>query len=57
MANPFVHIELDTTDHKKAKEFYGQLLQWELKDMDMGPMGTYTTNARCAVAVDSLHSR
>jgi hypothetical protein len=43
MANPFVHIELDTTDHQKAKEFYSQLLQWELKDVDMGPMGTYTT--------------
>src|SRR5689334_14905420 len=43
MANPFVHIELDTTDHGKAKEFYGQLFRWELKDMDMGPMGTYTT--------------
>ena len=43
MANPFVHIELDTTDHRKAKEFYGQLFQWELKDVDMGPMGTYTT--------------
>jgi predicted enzyme related to lactoylglutathione lyase len=43
MANPFVHIELNTTDHQKAKDFYGKLLQWELKDMDMGPMGTYTT--------------
>ena len=43
MANPFVHIELNTTDPKQAKEFYGELFQWELKDMDMGPMGTYTT--------------
>ena len=43
MGNAFVHIELDTNDHQKAKEFYGQLFQWELKDMDMGPMGTYTT--------------
>ena len=43
MANPFVHIELDTSNHTKAKEFYGRLLQWDLKDMDMGPMGTYTT--------------
>src|SRR3954463_16642411 len=42
MANPFVHIELDTTDHEKARSFYGQLFQWELKDVDMGPMGTYT---------------
>ncbi len=42
MANPFVHIELNTTDHRQAKEFYGQLFQWELKDMDMGAHGTYT---------------
>ena len=43
MANPFVHNELNTSDHPKAREFYGKLFQWELKDMDMGPMGTYTT--------------
>ncbi len=42
MPNPFVHIELNTTDHKKAKEFYGQLFRWELSDMDMGEHGTYT---------------
>jgi predicted enzyme related to lactoylglutathione lyase len=41
MANPFVHIELSTDDAGKAKEFYGQLLDWKLEDMDMGPM-TYT---------------
>jgi len=42
MPNPFVHIELNTTDHRRAKEFYGQLFQWELRDMDMGAHGTYT---------------
>jgi predicted enzyme related to lactoylglutathione lyase len=42
MANPFVHIELNTTDPKQAKEFYGELLKWDLQDRDMGPMGTYT---------------
>jgi uncharacterized protein len=42
MANPFVHIELNTTDHAKAKAFYGKLFQWDLKDMDMGAHGTYT---------------
>ncbi len=41
MPNPFVHIELNTTDHRRAKEFYGQLFQWDLKDMDMGEHGTY----------------
>jgi predicted enzyme related to lactoylglutathione lyase len=41
MANPFVHIELVSTDVKKAKSFYGSLFDWELKDVDMGTM-TYT---------------
>ena len=41
MGNPFVHIELHTGDTQKAKDFYGQLLDWKLEDMDMGSM-TYT---------------
>ena len=42
MANPFVHVELNTTDVDKAKKFYGQLFDWELEDMKMGPSDTYT---------------
>src|SRR6266550_7812072 len=42
MANPFVHVELATTDVDKAKAFYGKLFDWQLKDEDMGPGGTYT---------------
>lgn len=42
MANPFVHVELNTTDPHKAKGFYGQLFDWKMEDMDMGPGGTYT---------------
>lgn len=42
MANPFVHVELNTTDTDKAKEFYSQLFDWQLEDMSMGPSGTYT---------------
>jgi len=42
MANPFVHVELNTTDVGKAKEFYRQLFDWKLEDMEMGPSGTYT---------------
>jgi uncharacterized protein len=42
MANPFVHVELNTTDPKNAKEFYGELLKWDMRDMEMGPSGTYT---------------
>jgi len=42
MANPFVHVELNTTNLAKAKEFYGKLFAWELEDVQMGPGETYT---------------
>ncbi len=42
MANPFVHIELTTTDRKKSKSFYGALFDWNLEDVDMGGGMTYT---------------
>ena len=32
MANPFVHIELLTTDMGKAKEFYSKLFDWKLEE-------------------------
>jgi len=41
MANPFVHVELNTTDVDKAKAFYGKLFAWQLEDVPMGDM-TYT---------------
>jgi len=41
MANPFVHVELNTTDLSKAKEFYGKLFDWKLEDMPVGD-GMYT---------------
>jgi predicted enzyme related to lactoylglutathione lyase len=41
MANPFVHVELSTTDVEKAKAFYGKLFAWTLEDVPMGDM-TYT---------------
>ena len=41
MANPFVHVELNTTDVPKAKDFYGNLFGWKLEDVTM-PNGTYT---------------
>ena len=41
MSNPFVHVELMSTDVGKAKAFYGKLFDWKLEDMDMGDM-TYT---------------
>src|SRR5450755_594999 len=41
MANPFVHVELNTSDLAKAKGFYGKLFDWKLEDMPM-PSGTYT---------------
>jgi predicted enzyme related to lactoylglutathione lyase len=42
MANPFVHVELSTTDVSKAKSFYGALFDWKLEDVEMGPGFTYT---------------
>ena len=33
MANPFVHVELMTTDVVKAKEFYSGLFDWKLEDI------------------------
>jgi len=41
MANPFVHVELNTTDLDKAKAFYTKLFAWKLEDMPM-PGGSYT---------------
>ena len=42
MANPFVHVELNTTDVEQAKEFYSKLFDWTLEDVAMGPSDTYT---------------
>jgi uncharacterized protein len=42
MANPFVHVELNTTDLEKAKDFYSKLFDWTLEDIPMGPSDTYT---------------
>jgi uncharacterized protein len=42
MPNAFVHVELNTTDPAKAKDFYGQLFAWTLEDVPMGGNDTYT---------------
>jgi uncharacterized protein len=41
MANPFVHVELNTNDVAKAKAFYSKMFDWKMEDVPM-PMGTYT---------------
>lgn len=41
MANPFVHVELNSSDVGKARSFYQQLFDWKLEDVAM-PNGTYT---------------
>ncbi len=33
MGNPFVHIELQTKDLAKAREFYSKLFDWKLENM------------------------
>lgn len=38
MANPFVHLELNTTDVDQAKKFYGKLFDWTLEDTPVGDM-------------------
>jgi uncharacterized protein len=43
MANPFVHVELHTSDTEKAKAFYSRLFGWKLQDVPMpGPSSSST---------------
>lgn len=42
MANPFVHVELTTSDLGQAKKFYRTLFGWKLDDMPMPGGMTYT---------------
>lgn len=39
MPNPFCHVELNTTDLPKAKDFYKKLFDWKLEDT---PDGNYS---------------
>ena len=44
MANPFIHVELNTADPEKAKAFYSQLFDWQLEEMPNSavPDNSYT---------------
>ena len=42
MPHPFVHVELNTPDVAKAKEFYQKLFEWKLQDVPMPGGDTYT---------------
>lgn len=43
MPHPFVHVELQTKDLAKAKDFYTRLFDWNLQDVPLpGGEGTYT---------------
>ena len=42
MANPFVHVELNTTDLPKAKDFYSKLFDWNLQEVPMPDGSNYT---------------
>ncbi len=33
MANPFVHVELQSSDTEKSKNFYESLFDWKLEDI------------------------
>jgi predicted enzyme related to lactoylglutathione lyase len=38
----FVWHDLMTVDLERSKEFYGELLGWQMAQQEMGPMGSYT---------------
>jgi len=43
MTNPFIHVELATTNVPTAKAVYRRLSKWKLSDVPMpSPAGTYT---------------
>ncbi len=42
MANPFVHVELNTTDFDIARDFYAELFDWNLRALELKD-GAYTT--------------
>jgi hypothetical protein len=42
MANPFVHVELQTNDPTSARKFYTSLFGWKLQDVPMAGGMTYT---------------
>ena len=41
MSNPFVHVELASTDPEAARAFYGKLFDWNFSTVPM-PGGEYT---------------
>ncbi|HUR59887.1 MAG TPA: VOC family protein [Opitutaceae bacterium] len=41
MPNPFIHVELNSTNVPKAKAFYSKLFKWKLSEMKV-PKGKYT---------------
>ncbi len=38
MPNPFVHLELNSTDVEKSKAFYGKLFDWTLERVPIGEL-------------------
>lgn len=73
MLNPFVHVELATTNVPKAKAFYKRLFKWKLTDLPMPATGgayamidvgdgtggrdDAADGSRSAVGVDALCAR
>ena len=50
----FCWEELLTNDVEAAKTFYPEIFGWGMQDMDMGPLGTYTTLHRGDVGVGGM---
>jgi len=38
MSQPFCYLELHTQKFQSAKQFYGKLFSWELKEQQFGPL-------------------
>lgn len=50
----FMWNELVTSDQKKCGEFYSALLDWNRREVDSGPFGTYTVFQQNGQAVAGM---
>lgn len=42
MGNPFIHIDLQTDDVARTKDFYGRLFDWKFEERVVSPSITFT---------------
>ena len=56
MSNPFVHVELNTTNIAAAKSFYGSLFGWTLQDVLHSPSPIASGNFGASVSLAGVTS-